>query len=140
MAAAVAARKISFGALAEHTIAGEAREAFESAIGEYVAAVLDALGGHAHRHVVQHRFKKLLGRGELARELALLAAVLVGGDRTAVGQGGILDQHRASAGKLADDTFGPGGLAVVFLDADIEQPTLAAMFQKLGSGHARRQV
>ena len=66
------------GALADDVIAGEAREALEGAVGEDVAAVLDALGGDADRHVVQHRFQELLGRGQLPRQPALLGAVLDG--------------------------------------------------------------
>src|ERR1700731_5084734 len=75
------------GALADDVVAGEARETLEGAIGENVAAILDALGGHADRHMVEHRFQKLFGRGELPREGALFAAVLMRRDRTATGRG-----------------------------------------------------
>ena len=53
------------GAPADDVVAGEAREALEGTVGEDIAAVLDALGGHANRHVIKHRFQELLGRCEL---------------------------------------------------------------------------
>src|SRR5258707_5319694 len=42
------------GTAADDYVAGKAPEAFYWAIGGNIAAVLDALGGHAHRHVVEH--------------------------------------------------------------------------------------
>ena len=93
------------GAFADDLVAGKAREALERAVGENVAAVLDALGGHAYRHVVEHRFQELLGRGKLPGKLALLAAILMRRDRAAIGQREIPDQHRAAAGQLGDKAF-----------------------------------
>ena len=74
------------GALADDVIAGEAREALERAVGEDIAAVLDVLGGDADRNVVEHRFQELRGRCQLARQLALLGAILMRRDRPAIGQ------------------------------------------------------
>src|SRR5437764_1119104 len=76
-------REYSLGALAVVVIGREAREPLEGAVGKNIAAVLDVLGGDADRHVVEHRFQKLRGRSQLARELALLGAILMGGDRPA---------------------------------------------------------
>ena len=97
------------GTLADDGVAGEAREAFEGAVGEDVAAVLDALGGHADRHVVEHRFQELLGRRQLPRKLALLAAILMGRHRTAVRQREVLDQNRAPVGQFGNQAFRPVG-------------------------------
>src|SRR5690348_2021248 len=63
------------GALTHDMRTREAREALESAVGEYVAAVLDILCGDADRNVVEHRLQELFGRGEFARKLALLADI-----------------------------------------------------------------
>ncbi|OIQ67635.1 hypothetical protein GALL_507840 [mine drainage metagenome] len=49
------------GALAHDIIARIAREALKGAVGEYIAAILDVLGGHAYRHILEHRFQELLG-------------------------------------------------------------------------------
>ena len=65
------------GALADDVIAGEPREALERAVGEDVAAVLDVLGGDADRHVVEHRFQELLGRGQLRDSLRCSRAILM---------------------------------------------------------------
>ena len=94
------------GALADDMIAGEAREAFERAVGEDIAAVLDVLGGDADRNVVEYRFQELRGRGQLARQLALFGAVLMGSDRAAVRQPEDISQHRASAGHFGDEALG----------------------------------
>ena len=93
------------GALADDVIARKPREALEGAVGEDVAAVLDVLGGDADRHVVEHRFQELLGRGELARKLALIGGVLMGGDRAAIGQGEMLDHDRTAVGQFGNKTF-----------------------------------
>ncbi len=50
-------------------------EPLVGAVREDVAAVLDVLGRHAGRHMVEHRFQELLGGGKLPRQLALLADV-----------------------------------------------------------------
>src|SRR6476659_2271498 len=42
------------GTAADNYVAGKTREAFERFIGKNIAAVLDALGGHAYRHVVEY--------------------------------------------------------------------------------------
>src|SRR5207245_1091851 len=65
------------GPPAEDDVAGKAREALERPVGKNVAAVLDTLGGHTYRHIVEYRFQELLGRCKLSRKLALLAVILV---------------------------------------------------------------
>ena len=140
MAAAVSVLEDLVGALADDVIAREAREAFEGAVGEDVAAVLDVLGGDADRHVVEHRFQELRGRRQFSRQPALLGAVLMGRDRSAIGQLEILDQDRAAVGQFGDEPVGLGGAAVEILDADIEHAALAPQLQQFAAGHVARHV
>ena len=72
-------------------------------------AVLDALGGDADRNVVEHRFQKLGGRRQFARQLALLRAILMRADRPAIGQAEELRNHRMPVRQFGDDAFGPAG-------------------------------
>src|ERR1700683_4321012 len=65
------------GTLADDIVAGKARERVECAIGKDVAAILDVLGGHADRNILQYRFQELLGRRQLSGKRALLAAILM---------------------------------------------------------------
>lgn len=65
MLAAVSGTEYIVGALADDTVAGEAREPFEGAVGEDVAAILDVLGGDAHRNVVEHRFRNCVVEASL---------------------------------------------------------------------------
>ena len=117
------------GALADNMVAGEARKTLERAVGEDVAAVLDALGRHAYRNVVEHRFQELLGGSQLPRKLALFAAILVGGDRTAVRQAEKLDQNRPAVGQLGDEALRAFDAPIEFIDADVEHATLPSQLQ-----------
>ncbi len=93
------------GAAADDVVAREAGEALERLVGEDVAAVVDALGGDADRHVVEHQFQELLGRGELPRQLALIGGILMGCDRAAVRQPEMLDQDRPAVRQFGDQSF-----------------------------------
>ena len=109
------------GALADDVVAREAREPLERAVGENIAAVLDVLGGDADRNVVEHRFQKLRGRCKLARQLALLGAILMRRDRPAVRQRKMFDQDRSAVGQFGDQAFRAGGVVVELIDADVER-------------------
>ncbi len=124
------------GALADDMIAREPREALERAVGEDIAAVLDVLGGDADRNVVEHRFQELRGRGQLARQLALLGAVLMGSDRAAVRQPEDLREHRFSARHFGDKAFGAARQLGEFLDGDIQQAARAPQLDQVAAGLA----
>ena len=128
------------GALADDVIAREARETLERAVGEDIAAVLDVLGGDADRNVIEHRFQELRGRGQLARKLALLGAILMGCDRPAVRQAEIFHQHRFAVGQFGDQALRGGGLGVEFIDADIQRAALAPHFQQFRPGHVAGNI
>ena len=128
------------GALADDMIAREAREALERAVGEDIAAVLDVLGGDADRNVVEHRFQELRGRGQLARQLALFGAILMGCDRPAVRQAEIFHQDRFAVGQFGDQAVRAGGLGVEFVDADIQHAALAPHLQDFGPGHVAGNI
>ncbi len=121
-------------------IAGKAREPLERAVGKYIAAVLDALGGHADRHIVEHRFQELLGRRKLSRKLALLAAILIRRHRAAVWQRKVLDQNRSSAGQLGDEAFRGAGMFMEILDADVEDAARAPQLQQFRPGHVSGKI
>src|SRR5881227_3530607 len=55
---------------ADNIVARKMRQKFERTIGKNITSAVDALGGHAYRHIVEHRFQELLGRGKLSRKLA----------------------------------------------------------------------
>ena len=42
------------GAAADDGVAGKTRKAFQRPVGKNIAAILDALGAHAYRHVIEH--------------------------------------------------------------------------------------
>jgi hypothetical protein len=128
------------GAFADDTVAGEAREAFERAVGKDVAAVLDALGGHTYRHIVEHRFQELLGRCELSGKLALLATILVRRHRTAVWQRKIFDQNRPPAGQFGNEAFRGAGVCIEIRDADVEDSALAPQLQQFRPGHVSGNI
>ncbi|MEY9151225.1 hypothetical protein ABIF00_009209 [Bradyrhizobium elkanii] len=128
------------GALAHDVIAREAREALEGAVGEDVAAVLDVLGRDADRNVVEHRFQELRGRGELARQLALVGAIEMGRDRAAVRQRKILHQHRPAAGQLGDQSLGRRGPGEEILGAEVEHASVAAQLEQLDARHVAPDV
>ena len=128
------------GALADDAVAGEVREAFEGAVGEDVAAILDVLGGDAHRNVVEHRFQELRGRGKLARQPTLAGAVLMRRDRPTVGQRKMLDQDRFAIGQFGDQPLRAGSAVIELLDADVEQAALAPHLQQFRPGHVAGDV
>jgi hypothetical protein len=105
-----------------------------------VATVLDALGGDADRNVVEHRFQELGGGGELARQLALVGAILMRRDRSAIGQIKTLDQHRLAIGQSGDQSLCAGGAGIELLHAHIEQVPLAPHLEQFRSGHALGHV
>src|SRR5205807_10650536 len=113
----------------------KAREALERPVGKNVAAVLDTLGGHTYRHIVEYRFQELLGRCKLSRKLALLAVILVRRHRTAVRQRKIFDQNRPPAGQFGNEALRGAGACIEVLDADVEDAALAPHLQQLRSGH-----
>src|SRR6185437_14740539 len=127
------------GAIADDVIARKAREALEGAIGEDVAAVLDVLGGDADRHVVEHRFQELLGRRQLARQLALLGAIQMRPNRTAIGQGEIFDEDGPAVRQFGDQTFGSSHLSVEPIVADLEGAGGALKHRELRPGHVGRK-
>src|SRR6185312_12662179 len=95
------------GALANDVVAGKSRKALERPIGEDITSVLDVLGSHANRNIFEHRFQELLGRGELSRKLALLAAILVCRHRSAaIGQLKMLDQNRTASRQFENVALG----------------------------------
>ena len=55
------------GALADDLLARQPREFFKRAIGQDVAAVLDALGGDADRNIVDDGFQELRGGRQFSR-------------------------------------------------------------------------
>lgn len=121
---------------ADDVVPRETRETLEGAVGEDVAAILDVLGSDADRHVVQHRFEKLRGRRQFARQLALLGEVEMGRDRTAVGQLEIFDQHGPAVGQFRDEAFRLSGPGVEVLDAHIQHAAPAPHLQQLRPAHA----
>ena len=121
------------GALADDVLARETRESLESAIGEDVAAVLDILGGDAHRDVVDDRFQKLLGGRQLLRQPALLAAILVRRHRAAVRQREIFDCDRSPVGQFGDETFAGLADAIEIFDADVEHAALAPQLEQFAA-------
>ena len=128
------------GPPAEDDVAGKAREALERPVGKNVAAVLDTLGGHTYRHIVEYRFQELLGRCKLSRKLALLAVILVRRHRTAVRQRKIFDQNRPPAGQFGNEALRGAGACIEVLDADVEDAALAPHLQQLRSGHVSGNI
>ena len=123
------------GALADDMVAGEAGEALERAVDENIAAVLDALGGDADRNVVEHRFQELRGRRQLARQSALLGAILMGSDRAAVGQAKHLRKHRSPVRKFDDDAFRAAGKRAEFLGGKRHQAPRTPQLDQIAAGH-----
>ena len=140
MPAAVSAVKISSARLPMMEFSRETREALERAVGEDVAAVLDVFGSHADRNVFQHEFEKLLGGSELPRKLALLAAILMRRDRSAVRQWKEFDVNGLPVRQLGNKALGVARLGIELVDADIEHTALTPQFKELGAGHGRRDV
>ncbi len=128
------------GALADDVVAGKTGKAFECAIGEDVAAVVDILGGHAYRHIVEHRFQELLGRSKLPRQLALLAAILMRRHRAAVRQRKLSGHDRSPVRQLGHETFRSGGPGPEFLVAELDQAVAAPHFQQFRPGHVFRDI
>ncbi len=127
------------GAAADDMVAGEAGEALERLVGEDIAAIVDALGGNADRHIVEHRFEELLGRAQFPRQLALVGGILMGCNRAAVRQTEIPDQDRPAVGQIADQALRALGTRVELLDAAIERAARASQRQQFPAGHAGRQ-
>src|SRR6266853_1473946 len=94
----------------------------------------------ADRNIVEHRFQELLGRGQLSRQLALLAAILVCRHRTAVWQCKVFDQNRPSAGQLGDEAFRRAGVHIEIVDADVEDAALELQRQQFRPGHVFGKV
>ncbi len=128
------------GALAHDVIARETGEALECAVGEDVAAVLDVLGRDADRNVVEHRFQELRGRGQLARQLALVGAIEMGRDRAAVRQRKIFHQHRLAARQFRDQPVRCRRPGKEILGADVEHAAVAAQLQQFGAGHVAPDI
>ncbi len=128
------------GTLADDVVAGKAREALERAVDENIAAVLDALGGDTDRNVVEHQFQELRGRRQLARQPALLGAILVGTDRPAVGQAEHLREHRSPIRQFDDDTFRKAGERAEFLGGERHQASRTAQLDQFGTGHAAGNI
>ncbi|MGY4327083.1 hypothetical protein ACVWWG_001500 [Bradyrhizobium sp. LB7.2] len=128
-------------ALADNLVPRKSPEALIGAVGEDVAAILDALRGHAGRHVVQHRFQELLGGGELPRQPALLANVQMRRHRAAVGQHEIFYQDGPPVRQFGDQAVGACRLFVeLVVGGDAEDATLAPQREDVGSRHARPEL
>ena len=123
------------GALADDLLARQPREFFERAVGEDVAAVLDALGGDADRNIVDDGFQKLRGGRQLPRQPALLAAILMRRHRTAVRQRPVFDGDRSPVGQFGDEAFAGAGDPVELVGADVQHAALAPQRQQFGPGH-----
>ena len=78
-------REDFIGPMADDLLARKTAELLERPVGENVLAVVDVLHRDANRNVVDHRFEEALGGGELPRQLALLAEVLVHRHEAAAG-------------------------------------------------------
>ena len=121
-------------------IPADARELLKGAIGENIAAIIDAFRRDTDGNVVDHRFQEIPAVGEFVGELALFGAILMSGDEAAVGQVPVLDQNRAAVLEIADIPLALLGRAGIFLDGRLDEAPLLAQLQKIAAGHAGEKI
>ena len=127
-------------ALAENLLARDSHELLERAIGQDITAILDGLRGDTHRYVVNDGFQKLLGRRQLFREFALLAAILMGRDGAAVRQFEMPHCNRSAIRQFGDETFAGIRQSIELVVADVQRAARTAQIEQLGAGHSGRDI
>ena len=119
----------------------DTRELLKRAIGQNVTAIVDALDGDADRNVVDHRFKEVLGGRKLPRQIALLGAILMGGNNAAIRQSRCLtriERPSVRSQMKPSRTYRPA--AVIILDDPIERSALLAQIDAVRGRSCRADI
>ena len=130
-------REDFFGPMADNLVAWKTAELFERPVGENVLAVVDAFHRDANRNVVDHGFEEALGGGELARELALLAEVLVHRHEAAAGYPSPRNPDLPAVTDIANEGLRNAFASRGLVGIAIEHPPRLPQCQHFRKRHAR---
>ena len=127
------------GAFADDGLACEARKSLESPVGENVPAVFNVLRGDTHRNVVDNRFKEAVRGRELFGKIALLGAILMRRDGTAVRQHVALHQNRAAIDQFDNRSMGLARISSALAD-DFRNTAAPAQREQFRAGQSRCDI